>query len=529
MEELLIKELSKKKIDENICQYYNKLLLYNPKKSERNILKIVIIFRQLDQFKKLLKSNKIDDQSLRLISNNCDIVEVKKFSYVFKKDDIADNFYCIIRGKVSIINGKGEEVVKLQSGDYFGDWGLLDKKKRTASVYALEDLVMFALSPKSFQNTIYRCIKIAELERRDFIEKSFPPLFTIYNFTEIYKGIIKIMLPKNSVLYNEGDIADNIYLVYEGGLKIRKKTSRPRTIIKIYRGDFAGLETVYNFGSKNSEPVKYQDTLITIEDFNVIFKFNSQLIEKEFKGEIKNFLMRLLETKTVILKDCMEKHKQMSNNLKLTYREDIMKTIVNEDYKKDIDNVLESMPKTSRNHSQQKSPHFLNQSRSIPLIKINPKLNKTQSRMKYIKNKFIFASTKSEFSKEKKEHVRVLFDEKSNRSNLRQSTNVNLTTTVFSNTNINTLVNHSVRSVSELKRRVNSDNLSALITDRRKKSKNRRAIISQFIKTTIKSFPYYPEKTKSQKFFLSYNSGNIRLPLVTQIINTKLQSLNEKY
>ena len=93
---------------------------------------MTLIIKQLERFKKFINANKIDDATLHLICNYCDFILFKPKSYIFHIENIADSFYIIIAGKVSIRKKDNTEVVLLQNGDYFGDWGLIDKKKRNA-------------------------------------------------------------------------------------------------------------------------------------------------------------------------------------------------------------------------------------------------------------------------------------------------------------------------------------------------------------------------------------------------------------
>ncbi len=49
---------------------------------------------------------------------------------------------------------KEEELVILQEGQYFGEWGVIEDKPRKANVIALEDTDFFVIDKKSFNSTI---------------------------------------------------------------------------------------------------------------------------------------------------------------------------------------------------------------------------------------------------------------------------------------------------------------------------------------------------------------------------------------
>lgn len=118
---------------------------------------------RMKQFKKFISFNKIDNNSLYQICNN--IMEshlIKEGKYIFRKNDLPDYFYGILTGEISIRKpfhpeSKEEiEIVRLKSGDYFGEWGLLEEKRRTASAYACTDSNLFIMSPKSFAHTLMK-------------------------------------------------------------------------------------------------------------------------------------------------------------------------------------------------------------------------------------------------------------------------------------------------------------------------------------------------------------------------------------
>lgn len=56
----------------------------------------------MPEFRKFLKFNNIDDDTIRYAANYMDHTKIVKGTYIFKQGDVADKFYAIINGKVSI-------------------------------------------------------------------------------------------------------------------------------------------------------------------------------------------------------------------------------------------------------------------------------------------------------------------------------------------------------------------------------------------------------------------------------------------
>jgi peroxiredoxin 2/4 len=79
---------------------------------------------------------------------------------IVAEGDLADRFYVIARGEVAISrrSPEGEEVklAKLGSGQFFGEVGILAETRRTATVCAVGDVELIALSWKEFQQTLER-------------------------------------------------------------------------------------------------------------------------------------------------------------------------------------------------------------------------------------------------------------------------------------------------------------------------------------------------------------------------------------
>jgi peroxiredoxin 2/4 len=79
---------------------------------------------------------------------------------IVAEGDLADRFYVIARGEVAISrrSPEGEEVklAKLGSGQFFGEVGILAETRRTATVRAVGDVELLALSWKEFQQTLER-------------------------------------------------------------------------------------------------------------------------------------------------------------------------------------------------------------------------------------------------------------------------------------------------------------------------------------------------------------------------------------
>lgn len=434
---------------------------------------MTLIIKQLERFKKFINANKIDDATLHLICNYCDFILFKPKSYIFHIENIADSFYIIIAGKVSIRKKDNTEVVLLQNGDYFGDWGLIDKKKRNASAYVVEDSKVMIMHQKAFLSTILRCMKRAELNRKEFIVRSIPQLSSMPTrvFSDVYKDIIRLMLSKNEIVYRIGDVANKVYLIYEGTVKVNDQNGN--VIINLSQGDFAGLESAFNYyKAKNNEDtskmVKYESTVITTEGFNVLFVFDISLFASK---ESRKYLFDLYSTKKKIATSFLEERKKRKDEYKVQYRENIMSNIVN-DNKGIIERCIKEFDISN---------HVINKKH---------RLGKSLSTKKLLQSVSSF-SLKGKKHKPKVININCNENETIVNSVLRHHTK---TKSVTISTNLNSDRSYHKSTMSQTKSTQSSN------------QSKKKIVIDRFILKSIKSYR-----------MKEYNSGNINLPLISQM------------
>lgn len=82
----------------------------------------------------------------------------KAGSYIFFEGDIESHFYIIKSGQVSIfskdMHGKRFEIVKINEGESFGEFALLDKAPRSASAQAITDVVVVKVSEQGYEQLL---------------------------------------------------------------------------------------------------------------------------------------------------------------------------------------------------------------------------------------------------------------------------------------------------------------------------------------------------------------------------------------
>jgi CRP/FNR family transcriptional regulator, cyclic AMP receptor protein len=87
------------------------------------------------QLKRIPIFHDVPDEDLTVITTFATTDEVPEGAMIVKEGDFANAFMAIEEGTAKVTRG-GEEVGELGPGDIFGEIGLLEKERRTATVEA---------------------------------------------------------------------------------------------------------------------------------------------------------------------------------------------------------------------------------------------------------------------------------------------------------------------------------------------------------------------------------------------------------
>lgn len=77
-------------------------------------------------------------------------LRVPKGEVIFQKGTTGSQMFVVLRGKVGVVEG-GKVLASLTTGDMFGEMALVTNEPRSATVVALEDSELFALSESVFE------------------------------------------------------------------------------------------------------------------------------------------------------------------------------------------------------------------------------------------------------------------------------------------------------------------------------------------------------------------------------------------
>ena len=296
---MLIKEIQKDKFPPKELMKNNKIkksqFLLNP--SYRNIPLLSGLMKKLFPFQKFIYSNNINDYHLNNILNNFEYIKIEKNKYIFNKNDIAENFYLIIQGKVSIkslTNEKNEyerRISILNEGDCFGEWELLDNKLlRISSCFSLENCDLFYLSKENFNTYLFKIMRKNMQLQKNFLIENISP-FSKSNLLEIIdKTLEKIVLKKNDILYYENDPAEYLYIIYDGEFGVKKNIFHKKDKNFISETDNNNNEDKKNNNKKKKKLLNKSVNCSNIEYDNINIDNNKKENKYEKRKEYDYYL-----------------------------------------------------------------------------------------------------------------------------------------------------------------------------------------------------------------------------------------------
>ncbi len=113
--------------------------------------------------KKIHLFHGLEDDELATIAEEIDEISYAAGDVVFEQDSKSENFYLIYSGSVRIVRkqaGKEIQLALLVQHDYFGEMGLVARRRRSGTVTALTDGTLLVLTRKDFENLFKQTPKL---------------------------------------------------------------------------------------------------------------------------------------------------------------------------------------------------------------------------------------------------------------------------------------------------------------------------------------------------------------------------------
>ncbi|EAR98304.2 cyclic nucleotide-binding domain protein (macronuclear) [Tetrahymena thermophila SB210] len=194
-------------------------------------------------------SNQIQNKASEI--KICDILQPMQQETFNNSESILNNLYHDMKYTKSF-----------KQGEYFGEISLLTKQKRTATMMSEDDVILLTITKKGF-NLLLGTKQQQDLREKMKFLKRFPFLEILSNakLLSLLHDIKEVDYPNNGkIVYQENDLAENIYLIKSGQVQISykkeiKQSSQDQTINLL----------------KSPKSIKYQKVPLIIKGPNTYF------------------------------------------------------------------------------------------------------------------------------------------------------------------------------------------------------------------------------------------------------------------
>ena len=184
----------------------------------------------------------LHDHYTSVIIHHMRLYTMKPGEVVFTQGSPASNFYVVSKGRLEVIVNT-KRIKLLNTGDSFGEMALLHNTARTATVSTLTNCSMWVLDRKTFRSTLELLEQANYEENKTFIESI--PVFEVLTRSQkdsLVHSLSNHSFVPGSVIVNEGDPGDLLYVIKQGIVLVTKNNQEVRKMGKgFYFGEQALL------------------------------------------------------------------------------------------------------------------------------------------------------------------------------------------------------------------------------------------------------------------------------------------------
>lgn len=195
----------------------------------------------------------LDQRQLARVSSKLEPVPCPAGSIIFRQGDPSDRFYVIVKGQVEVVieHASGREIIGavLESGQFFGEIGLLQGKPRgaTVRVAAETDAVLMALDRETFgqlaRDSNLTHDAIAQVMRQRITAAHLLaalPEQVDRGVTQIQAGHERLTYQPGEIIVREGDVADKFYLITSGEAEVVQARHGDKVLSRLSSGQYFG-------------------------------------------------------------------------------------------------------------------------------------------------------------------------------------------------------------------------------------------------------------------------------------------------
>jgi CRP-like cAMP-binding protein/thioredoxin reductase/Fe-S-cluster-containing hydrogenase component 2 len=228
--------------------------------------------------------NAASEEQLREMFLAVDVREYHDGETIIRQNDYTTDFLVIATGRVAIRvrpeGGDERQVAELTAGNFFGEMSLISGRRRTATVTAIGPTRIIAIPRKAMLKLIRTAPRVADLVDQAFLIRAMQG----YLFTDTPANVLGelvsratlLSLPKDHVVFREGEEGDAFYLIRNGMVKVARVSGDKEVVLSyLVAGTFFGEGALLSTAPRTA-------TVSTIFPSELI-----RLSRQEFEGFLK--------------------------------------------------------------------------------------------------------------------------------------------------------------------------------------------------------------------------------------------------
>ncbi|MBC7790839.1 MAG: peptidase domain-containing ABC transporter, partial [Anaerolineae bacterium] len=178
---------------------------------------------------------------------------------IVREGEVGDAYYILLSGRARLVKSgdNGEEISlnALRPGDTFGEIGLLDHARRTATVRASSDVEVLKLDKSVFDALVKSRPEIRQYVELQIKHRHLQAFFREFTpFAELpgdaIQALVAALEPVNiaegELVFRQGDEPGPMYIVEEGRLRVFTEDGRRRNVAYLRKGDFFGEVSAFS-------------------------------------------------------------------------------------------------------------------------------------------------------------------------------------------------------------------------------------------------------------------------------------------
>jgi len=190
----------------------------------------------------LLSINRLQLREFMLES---ELLAPREGEIIFNKNDYTNSFFMVVGGE-ALIEAAGGNVIRMGTGEFFGELGLVSGRRRSSTVRAGRDCVLVEAPRRTMLKLIASVESVRKVVDKTFMKRAvrayLAPMLPDAELEELVTDGVQVRrCAGGEVLFKEGDPADGLYLIRRGSVMISRIIAGREVVLSyLSAGNYVG-------------------------------------------------------------------------------------------------------------------------------------------------------------------------------------------------------------------------------------------------------------------------------------------------